>query len=300
MRWFIVGCGDIGGRLARRLVADGERVGALARSEASVERLQGLGVEPLAGDLDDPASLDLSALSGATLFYFVPPPIRGEEDPRMGAFLTALDDAAPPTKVVYLSTSGVYGDRAGGWVDEDTPPNPQTPRAKRRLDAENRLRAWGRAHSVPMVVLRVGGIYGPGRLPLERLRRGEPLLREAECGYTNRIHAEDLVATCLAAAERGAADRLYNVSDGRPGNMSAYFKAIAEHFALPAPEELPLEEAKARLSPGMLSYLMESRRMENRRMVEELGVRPRFADLETGLAAIPRELALSEADSGVG
>lgn len=290
MKLFIAGCGDIGGRLARRAIAEGVSVSALARSDTSIERLRMIGVEPLPGDLDDPNTLDLSPLSGKTVLYFVPPPTRGDDDPRMAAFTEALPTDTPPAKLIYLSTSGVYGDRGGEWVDEETPPNPQTPRAKRRIDAETRLRAWGREHGVPVVVLRVGGIYGPDRLPLARLKRGEPLLREAECGYTNRIHAEDLVTTCLAAAERGAADRIYNISDGHPGTMTAYFKAIAEHFGLPRPEEIPLEEAKRRLTSGMLSYLLESRRMDNRRMVEELGVTLRYSDLSTGLNDIPHEL----------
>ena len=279
---FIVGCGDIGGRLARRLIGGGHAVSALARSEASAARLRELGVEPVAGDLDRPDDLRPLPIGGRVLFYFAPPPTRGESDPRMAAFLAAVGDGKPE-KVIYLSISGVYGDRGGDWVDEESPPNPQTARAKRRIDAENRVREWGRNHAVPVVLLRVGGIYGPGRLPLERLRRGEPLLREAECGYTNRIHAEDLVSVCLAAAERGGADRIYNVSDGRPGNMTGYFKAVAAHAGLPVPEEIPLVGAKGRLSEGMLSYLLESRRMDNRRMVEELKVVLRYPDLESGL-----------------
>ena len=282
---FIVGCGDIGGRLARRLIDDSRSVAALARSEASADRLREFGVEPVAGDLDRAGELGPLPISGKVVFYFAPPPTRGENDPRMAAFLGAVGDEKP-RKVIYLSTSGVYGDRGGDWVDEETPPNPQTARAKRRIDAETRLREWGREHGVPVVVVRVGGIYGPGRLPLARLRRGEPLLREAECGYTNRIHADDLVSVCIAAAERGGADRVYNVSDGRPGNMTGYFKAVAAHAGLPIPEEIPLTEAKAQLSEGMLSYLLESRRMDNRRMVEELKVTLGYPDLEAGLKAI--------------
>ncbi len=277
---FIIGCGDIGLRVACLWQARGIAVQALARSAESAARLSAAGITPVTGDLDDSISLATLPINGATVYYFAPPPGQGETDPRMRAFVAA---GLRPARVVYISTSGVYGDRDGAWVDEDTPPAPATDRARRRLDAETALRTWGRENGVKVNILRVGGIYGPGRWPLERLQAGTPVLREEECGYTNRIHADDLAAICLAVAERGGADRIYNVSDGRNGTMTEYFNAVADRFGLPRPPAITMAEAQQRLSPAMLSYLTESRRMDNRRMLQELGVTLRYPDLADGL-----------------
>lgn len=279
----IIGCGDIGRRVAALWRERGTPVIALARRPATAEALAALGITPIVGDLDAPESLMQLPTADALVYYFAPPPPRGSIDPRMGAFLATLSQGRAPRRIVYISTSGVYGDRRGEWVDETVAPNPQTDRARRRLDAENALRAWGREQGVEVVVLRVGGIYGPGRLPRERLAEGRPVLRETESGYTNRIHADDLAAACLAAAERGRAGAVYNVSDGQPGTMTGYFNAVADRLGLPRPPEISMAEARERLSPVMLSYLTESRRMDNRRMCEELGVRLRYPDLESGL-----------------
>jgi nucleoside-diphosphate-sugar epimerase len=280
---FIIGCGDIGLRVARLWQGRGATVRALARSEDSAARLAAAGIEAVPGDLDIPTSFTTLPLNGATVYYFAPPPTQGATDPRMHAFTAA---GLKPERVVYISTSGVYGDRAGAWVDEDTPPAPATERARRRLDAEMVLRAWGRESGVKVNILRVGGIYGPGRWPLERLRAGTPVLREEECGYTNRIHADDLAAICVAAAERGGTDRIYNVSDGSNGTMTQYFYAVANRFGLPRPPALTLAQAMQQLSPAMLSYLTESRRMDNRRLLQELGVTLCYPDLATGLQEI--------------
>ena len=278
---FIVGCGDIGLRVAHLWQARGVPVGALARSAATAARLRAAGVIPTPGDLDRPDSLCALPLVGAVVYYFAPPPPQGREDGRRRAFVAAM--TMRPTRVVYIGTSGVYGDHGGDRVDEETAPSPATDRARRRLDAEQTLRAWGRENKVPVVILRVGGIYGPGRWPLERLRKGMPVLREEECGYTNRIHADDLAAVCVAAAERGGADRIYNVSDGTDGTMTQYFYAVADRFGIPRPPAITMVEAQQRLSPAMLSYLTESRRMDNRRMLDELGVSLRYPDLAAGL-----------------
>ena len=277
---FIIGCGDIGLRVARLWQGRGATVQALARSDEAAARLSGAGITPVRGDLDIPTTLATLPLNGATVYYFAPPPTQGDTDPRMRAFTAA---GLKPERVVYISTSGVYGDRNGAWVDEDTPPAPATDRARRRLDAETVLRAWGREQGVRVNILRVGGIYGPGRWPLERLQAGMPVLREEECGYTNRIHADDLAAICVAAAARGGDDRIYNVSDGSNGTMTQYFYAVADRFGLPRPPALTLAQAMQQLSPAMLSYLTESRRMDNRRMLQQLGVTLRYPDLASGL-----------------
>ncbi|MDO9372477.1 MAG: SDR family oxidoreductase [Gammaproteobacteria bacterium] len=280
----MVGCGDIGGRVAALHLAQGARVSALARSPARCAQLEALGVAPVSGDLDDASSLAALPAQHALVYYFAPPPEAGLTDPRMGRFLQAITRDALPHKIVYISTSGVYGDCKGAWVTEDTPPHPQTARAQARLDAETRLLAWSRDHSVPVVILRVGGIYGPGRQPVERIRRGEPVLRREAAPFTNRIHADDLARVCLAAAGRGGAGRIYNVCDDEHSTMTDYFNAVADALGRARPPQISLAEAQKVLSPGMLSYLNESRRMDNRRMREELGVVLRYPNLAAGLA----------------
>lgn len=280
----IMGCGDIGGRVAALHLAQGARVSALARSPVRCAQLAALGVTPVSGDLDDAATLAALPAQHALVYYFAPPPEHGVSDPRMERFLQAITRDALPHKIVYISTSGVYGDCKGAWVTEEMPPKPRTPRAQARLDAETRLLAWSHVHSVPVVILRVGGIYGPGRLPVERLRRGEPVLRREEAPCTNRIHADDLARVCLAAAGRGGAGRIYNVCDDEHSTMTDYFNAVADALGLARPPQITLAEARKVLSPGLLSYLDESRRMDNRRMREDLGVVLRYPGLAAGLA----------------
>lgn len=283
---FIVGCGDIGSLLAANWRDRGANVTALVRSEAARLRLQGLGLNTVDGDLDQAETLDGLSLADSILYYLAPPPQQGEGDARIRHFLTALRPGHFPRRIIYISTSGVYGDSGGAWVDEHSTPNPQTARACRRLDAETALRCFGKEHNIAVIILRVGGIYGPGRLPRERLEKGLPVLNEGECGYTNRIHAEDLVKVLLLAAEKGQDGGIYNVSDGHPGNMTQYFNAVADALGLPRPPSLPMTEAKLRLSPAMLSYLTESRRMDNHRLLHDFELQLQYPDLTAGLAEI--------------
>jgi nucleoside-diphosphate-sugar epimerase len=175
-------------------------------------------------------------------------------------------------------------------VTEATPVNPQTSRAKRRLDAETALCDWGRQQGVPVVILRVTGIYGPGRLPLARLQQGHPVLCQAESPPTNRIHADDLAAICVAAADKGADGEIFNVSDGQPGTMTQYFNAAAELLGLPRSPQVSMAEARQVMTPTMLSYLTETRRMNNLRMLARLGVALRYPDLESGLRNVIAQL----------
>lgn len=282
---FIVGCGDIGKRVAQLWQARGVTVSGLARSPASRLRLEAKGITAIPGDLDDASSLTALPAHNALMYYFAPPPLRGRADPRMVHFLDAVPPDRLPNKIVYMSTSGVYGDHQGGWVNEDMPPNPQTARAKARLAAETVLLDWGQINKIPVVILRVGGIYGPGRLPIERIKQAQPVVRREEAPYTNRIHADDLARICVAAAERGVDRGIYNVCDGEHSTMTDYFNAVADCLGLPRPPQISLAEAQRTLSPEMLSYLNESRRMDNRRMREELGVTLLYPALEAGLAA---------------
>lgn len=282
---FIVGCGDVGRRVAACEQADGQQVTALARTDDRARQLQDLGIATVRGDLDDPGSLAPLPLADARIYYFAPPPPTGRADPRMRNFLAAAGRQAPPRRLVYISTSGVYGDCRGEWVTEDRPPHPDSDRAHRRLDAERQLLAFGAARDVPVVILRVPGIYGPGRLPVERLRAGEPVLRAEQSPWSNRVHIDDLVAACRAAMQRGHGAAVYNVSDGHPSTMTDYFNRVADALGLPRPPQITLAEVPARLGAGMRSYLAESKRLDNRRMRTELGIEPRYPDLARGLAA---------------
>lgn len=284
----IVGCGDIGRRVAARW--QGVPVTGLVKSAASAEQLQQTGITPLQADLDNPASLRDLPVTDALVYYFAPPPPHGTTDPRMAHFLAALDPAHLPSRIVYISTSGVYGDRGGDTVTEATPPNPQVDRARRRYDAEQQLRHFGQQHGVSVVILRVGGIYGPGRLPVKRLQDRVPIIHEHLAPSTNRIHAEDLAQICVAAAQRGRPDTVYNISDGTESNMTQYFNTVADFLKLPRPPAIDWEEAERTLSAGMLSYLKESRRMDNRRMLEELGIKLQYPTLEAGLAAMAQDV----------
>lgn len=279
----IIGCGDIGFRVAQLEQQNSRHVVGLVRSPPCVTRLEAHGMQALQGDLDHPDQLP-TLPSQALVYYFAPPPPQGTVDRRMENFLQTLKQ--PPRKIIYISTTGVYGDCKGAWVDETTTPTPGNDRAKRRLDAEKRLLAYQQKSGTPVVILRVGGIYGPGRLPLERIRQGAPVLCDEDShSFTNRIHADDLARICIAAADKGEAGAIYNVSDGQPGTMAQYFNTVAHVFGLPAPPAIGLREARQRFSAEMLSYLDESRRIDNRKMLHDLGITLQYPNLEAGLAA---------------
>jgi nucleoside-diphosphate-sugar epimerase len=285
----IIGCGDIGRRAAKLALGQGAKVTALARTPEKAQSLENLGIEPVLGDLDGTGPIADLPTKEAVVFYFAPPPGGGEIDPRIRVFCGSVVPGEEPEKVILISTSGVYGDCRGAIVTEETPPNPQTPRARRRLDAETILRQWGAHRRVPVIILRVTGIYGPGRLPLNRLRDGHPVLREDEAPFTNRIHADDLARIALAAADKGEDGDVFNVSDGQSSTMTAYFNAVADAAGLPRPAQISLREARNVMNPLMLSYLTESRRMDNHKMLARLGVSLRYPDLAAGLRGSCKE-----------
>ena len=278
----ILGCGYIGQRVARHYRDQGETVTGVVRSAGSVVRLADAGLVPLQLDLGlDP--LSELPLAGNRVFHFAPPPATGVQDVHTRRLVAAFAQQGSPARLVYISTTGVYGNCEGAWVDEQWPVQPQAERACRRWDAEPVLRAWSSEHQGELVILRVAGIYGPGRLPLDRIRKGLPLLREEEAPYSNRIHADDLVRVCIAAMERGRHGAVYNVCDGHPSTMTDYFFRVADAAGLRRPPVIPLRDAEEALSPGMMSYLNESRRLSNRRIREELDVELAFPTLEKGL-----------------
>lgn len=281
---FIIGYGDIGSRVARLYLQENSTVSGLARSPSSAQQMKDIGVTPVTADLDDIQSLEGLPLANSVVYYFAPPPLKGLTDPRMENFLASLGSNSLPRRIVYISTSGVYGDQGGGWVTEDTPTNPGAERSHRRLDAENRLRQFRQQYSVELVILRVGGIYGPGRLPEKRIRDHIPVIREELAPKTNRIHADDLAAICVAAGKSGRDGEIYNVSDGCDSNMTEYFYLVADHLGLERPPAVDWNTAKEVLSQGMLSYLRESRRMDNSKMLKELDITLKYPDLASGLA----------------
>ncbi len=283
----IVGCGDVGTRIARRARMRGQSVSCLVRRAESAGLLLSEGIITLVTDLDNTTPAFSPDVGSGQIFYLAPPPPTGTDDPRMRRLLAAVSDDRPG-RIVYTSTTGVYGDCQGAWVDESFPAQPQVDRARRRLDAEQQLRAWSAAGRGDIIILRVAGIYGPDKLPLARLQQRVPMISAAEAPWTNRIHIDDLVTVCEAAMAVGRPGEIYNVSDGDPGNMRDYFDRVADLYGLPRAPLISLAEARATLSPGMLSYLGESRRMDNRKLREELGVSLRYPNLSEGLAACRR------------
>jgi nucleoside-diphosphate-sugar epimerase len=281
-RLLIVGCGDIALRALPQLARNYQVLG-LVRTAAQADRIAALGAIPLTGDLDNPATL--AALGGvANLVLHLAPP--GESDGRdqRTANLIAALSTRPPERVVYISTSGVYGDCRGAWVDEDRPLAPLTARALRRVDAERSLFAWGKQGGVAVAVLRVPGIYAAERLPLAQLARASPVLRAEDDVYTNHIHADDLAAVCMAALERGGAGRVYNASDDSEIKMGDYFDLVADRARLPRPPRVARTEAEAgAIAEGLLSFMRESRRLVNTRMKAELGVRLRYPSVYQGV-----------------
>jgi len=288
-QYVIVGCGDIGLRVGRKLMNQGQGVLALARSEDKLKLLQGEGFATLRGDLDYQEDTPRIPVHDRPVFYFLPPQGGGSSDYRVLNFCRSLTPENRPAKLVYISTSGVYGDCGGAVVTEETPLNPQTSRAKRRVSAEQQLREQADKLGFPLVILRVTGIYGPGRLPVARVQQGHPVLKPEEAPFTNRIHSLDLVRVCLAAMEKGADGDIFNVSDGQESTMTEYFTAVAELYDLPRPRQISLAEAEQVMNPLMLSYLKESRRMDNRKMKEQLAIELLFPTLADGLDACKEE-----------
>lgn len=287
----ITGCGYVGERLARALIARGARPVGLVRTARKAEQLGRSGIAPVATDLDVPIEAPPAAAADGEVYYLVPPsPDTDDDDPRLRHFLSACEEAIP-RRLIYLSTSGVYGDCGGAWTDESRPPAPRTDRARRRLAAEQIARDWCQRNGTELVILRVGGIYGPGRLPTERLARTTVVCPD-EAPWSNRIHADDLATVLHAAAQRGAAGRVYNVADGHPTTMSDYFYRVADAVGLPRPPCVPLAQAAEHLSPGMLSFIQESRRLDTTRMRRELRVALRYPTLTEGLASATQAVAV--------
>jgi nucleoside-diphosphate-sugar epimerase len=285
-RLLIIGCGDVGQRVVR--VQRHVRVVALTSSPERVAALRAQGVTPVVGNLDVPASLQRLAGWATRVLHLAPPPLQGSTDPRTLALTRLLMRRSAPLCVVYGSTSGVYGDRAGTWVDESQKVNPTTPRAQRRVDAEARVRHLGRLRSgaVRVSVLRIPGIYAPDReggTPRERLLRGTPVLMRDDDVFTNHIHADDLARACQLALWRGQPQRVYNVNDDSQMLMGDYFDMAAAVYGFAKPPRISRTQAQTELPAMQLSFMSESRRMVNTRMKRELRLQLRYPHVTDGL-----------------
>lgn len=282
-RLLIVGYGDIARRAATSLAPEIEVRGLSRR---------------FGQDLDRPETLARIGGWADSVLHLAPPPNRGGTDSRTANLLAALERgivAGLPARMVYASTSGVYGDCGGAYVDEDRPLAPLTDRARRRVDAERQLQNWCASHSVPLVILRVPGIYASDRLPIERLKAGTPVLREEDDVFTNHIHAEDLATIALRALRPDAPPGVYNASDDSELKMGEWYDLLADRLGLPRPPRIARADAVGSVSTvstvstipaPALSFMGESRRLMNRRLKERLGVNLRYPTVLEGLAPL--------------
>ena len=288
-RVLIVGCGDVGLRAAV-LLKNGSRVYTLTSSASRVSELHQQGITAIKGNLDEPATLRRHAGVATHLIHMAPPPLQGRSDPRTRALVQALQLRSSPQTVVYGSTSGVYGDCAGAWIDETQPLKPQTDRAQRRVDAEAWLNAWG-SRGLPRIhVLRIPGIYAldrEGGTPRERLQRNTPVLQAAEDVYTNHIHADDLARATVLALWRGKTLRSLHVSDDSDMMMGDYMDWASDLWQLPRPPRISRAQAQTALPAMTLSFMNESRRMQNQRLKTELRMKLRYPTVREGLAGKP-------------
>jgi nucleoside-diphosphate-sugar epimerase len=283
----IVGCGDVGLRVLK-LLRGRWHVLALTSSPQRREALRRAGALPLLGNLDDAATLGRLGGLADVVLHLAPPPAHGERDSRTRNLLRALARGGRVRRIVYASTSGVYGDCSGARFDETRPPRPITARARRRVDAEAQLRWYGRRAGVVVSLLRIPGIYASDRdggHPRERLQRGTPVLRAQDDVYTNHIHADDLARACVAALHHALPLRAVHVSDDTELHMGEYFDLAADLCGLPRPPRISRAEAGAQLSPMQLSFMSESRRLDNRRLKRELKLRLRYPTVADGLLA---------------
>ena len=264
----IIGCGDIGIRVAKQLSL-GHRVFALTSSSHRFQELREAGATPILGNLDQPESLWRLAGLAQTVIHLAPPQNQGNRDHRTRNLLRILAQGSSAVRrLVYVSTTGVYGDHRGARVSELTPVNPQSERAQRRVDAERALRLWGPAHGVAVTILRVPGIYAANRLPLERLQSQTPALLPEEDAYSNHIHSDDLARLVCAAVYHGKPQRVINTCDGNETKMGDYFDEVADAFGLARAPRMPAKQLQEIVSPMLWSFMRESRRVTNTRLSE--------------------------------
>ena len=264
----IIGCGDIGLRVAKQL-SRSHRVFALTSQQSRFQELREVGATPILGNLDQPESLWRLAGLAQTVIHLAPPQNSGNRDCRTRNLIRILAQGSNAVRrLIYISTTGVYGDHRGAKVSEITPVNPQSERAKRRVDAERVLRLWGPANGVAVTILRVPGIYAADRLPIERLESKTPALVPEEDAYSNHIQSDDLARLVCAAVYHGKPQRIINACDGGETKMGDYFDEVADAFGLQRPARLPGNELQKIVSPMLWSFMRESRRVTNARLHE--------------------------------
>ena len=281
----IIGCGDVGLRVAAMLPPH-MRVLALTSSAARAPELRARGIVPLVGNLDTAASLGRLAGLAPRVLHLAPPPGEGRGDPRTRNLTRTLLRRGATAALVYGSTSGVYGDCGGAMVRETRAVAPGTQRAMRRTDAEATVRHFARIGHARASILRIPGIYAPDReggTPRERLQRATPVLHADDDVYTNHVHADDLARACIAALWRGATQRVYNVNDDSVLKMGDYFDLAADLYGMPRPPRIARDAATGQLPLSLLSFMSESRRMDNARMKRELCLRLRYPTVREGL-----------------
>ena len=288
----VLGCGDVGRRIVKKLQA-----GAFVNSQSSFDKAIGLGLKPRYLELDSlPASNVkttkaphplipvLADVADSYAYYTIAPQKRGEHDERSRTLISLLEHAkAIPSKLVLISTTGVYGDAQGQWIDETHAINPSTERAKRRCDSELQWHTFMLKYKRVLSTLRVPGIYARSRLPIERIKKRVPVVRSEEVGFTNRIHAYDLAAICICANQKVEASTILNASDGKPGTITQYLQTVADYLGEPELPEVTLEQAQSMLSEGMLSYLSESRRIRNTKLLRLLDYTFMYPDFRLGI-----------------
>ncbi len=285
----IVGCGDVARRTLPHLLGR-YRLLALLRDPEQCDFWRANGVHTLLADLDQPTTLRRMAGLPDIVLHFAPPPETGATDTRMHKLLVALAmGKSLPQRIIYVSTSGVYGDCGGARISESQPLRPTTARAHRRVDAERQLLRFGRRYGVCVCILRAPGIYAADRLPLDRLKKGLPALCAEDDVYTNHIHADDLAILVCAALRHGRPGQAYNASDDSELKMGDYFDLVADRFGLPRPPRITRAEAVMQMSPLQLSFMSESRRLDNRRIKTELRARLRYPQVADGIEAALRE-----------
>jgi len=278
----VFGCGYIGQRVATQLIDQDYSVTGYVQSQNSLAVCQQKNIASEMVDFDI-VNPDLSIeCSSSSILYLIPPNREGVIDNRIDQFIKAIKMSSPK-KIVLLSTTGVYGDCHGQWVNEETAVNPQVDRAKRRAYVEHIMTGFCNENNIPLVILRVAGIYGEDKLPIKRIASGEPIVRQEDSPYSNRVHAIDLVDICCKALLDNEITGIYNCADGNPTTMYDYFMKVAAAAQLPPPPSISIEQANQQLSKGMLSYMAESRRIDNKKLLNDFSIKLRYPDLMSGL-----------------
>lgn len=284
----LIGFGYMAKRIAKRLQQADLGHNKIVFSLSRKKHIQPSWIQHISFDLDKAAKNHFSnqeIFDQSSILYLVPPPTTGKTDPRIFNFLSLIEQSAYlPEKIILISTTGVYGDCAGAWVDESNDIKPNVDRAYRRADAEKQLQHFCTPKAIDCTILRVSGIYAEDKLPLERIKKQLPILNQDESPYSNRIHAEDLTTICCQALTVQKITGIFNCSDGKPTTMYDYFTRLATAYHLPTPPVINMQQAQNQLSAGMLSYMQESRRINNQKLLQTFNIKFKYPSLSSFLS----------------